>query len=114
MCVGWAYWGPKIILSMLSSGCYVVEVPGVSWRTTIGPCRIDASAFRYTPGVIGTVGHTLGQAGINIAGMQVARSEVGGKALMALTVDSDVSDEILATIKKETNAESVRAVVLVD
>jgi hypothetical protein len=33
---------------------------------------------------------------------------------MALTVDSDVSDEILATIKKETNAESVRAVVLVD
>ena len=72
--------------------------------------------LRYVdqPGVIGTVGHTLGQAGINIAGMQVARSEVGGKALMALTVDSDVSDEILATIKKETNAESVRAVVLVD
>ena len=50
VCVGWAYWGPKIILSMLSSGWYVVEDPGVSWRTTIGPCRIDASAFRYTPG----------------------------------------------------------------
>ncbi len=66
------------------------------------------------PGVIGTVGHTLGQANINIAGMQVARSTAGGKALMALTVDSDVSEAMLATIKRETLADSVRAVVLVD
>ena len=66
------------------------------------------------PGVIGTVGHTLGQANINIAGMQVARSAAGGKALMALTVDSDVSEAMLATIKRETLADSVRAVVLVD
>ena len=66
------------------------------------------------PGIVGTVGHTLGQAKINIAGMQVGRSAAGGKALMALTVDSDVSDELLATIKRETSAESVRAVVLVD
>jgi D-3-phosphoglycerate dehydrogenase len=66
------------------------------------------------PGIIGTVGHTLGQAKINIAGMQVGRSAAGGKALMALSVDSDVSDDLLATIKRETSAESVRAVVLVD
>lgn len=66
------------------------------------------------PGVIGTVGHTLGQANINIAGMQVARSAAGGTALMALTVDSDVSEAMLATIKRETLADSVRAVVLVD
>lgn len=66
------------------------------------------------PGVIGTVGHTLGHANINIAGMQVARSAAGGVALMALTVDSDVSEAMLATIKRETLADSVRAVVLVD
>ena len=66
------------------------------------------------PGIVGTVGHTLGQAKINIAGMQVGRSAAGGKALMALSVDSDVSDDLLATIKRETSAESVRAVVLVD
>ena len=72
--------------------------------------------LRYVdqPGVIGTVGHTLGQNKINIAAMQVARSAAGGKALMALSVDSDVSDDLLATIKRETGAESVRAVVLVD
>ena len=66
------------------------------------------------PGVIGTVGHTLGQANINIAGMQVARSSAGGSALMALTVDSEVSDVLLASIKRETAAESVRTVVMVD
>ena len=72
--------------------------------------------LRYVdrPGVIGTVGHTLGEAKINIAGMQVARSTAGGQALMALSIDSPVSDEIVAIIKKETGAESVRAVVLVD
>ena len=72
--------------------------------------------LRYVdqPGVIGTVGHALGQAHINIAGMQVARSTAGGQALMALSVDSDVSEDVLATIKRETGAESVRAVVLVD
>ena len=66
------------------------------------------------PGVIGTVGQTLGEAKVNIAGMQVARSTAGGQALMALSIDSDVSEEVLATIKRETGAESVRAVVLVD
>ena len=66
------------------------------------------------PGVIGTVGHTLGEAKVNIAGMQVARSTAGGQALMALSIDSAVDEKTLAVIKKETGAESVRAVVLVD
>ena len=66
------------------------------------------------PGVIGTVGQTLGEAKINIAGMQVARSTAGGQALMALSVDSAVNEKTLADIKRETGAESVRAVVLVD
>ena len=66
------------------------------------------------PGVIGSVGQTLGEAKVNIAGMQVARSTAGGQALMALSIDSDVSEEVLATIKRVTGAESVRAVVLVD
>ena len=48
--------------------------------------------FRYhdRPGVVGAVGRMLGDAGVNIAGMQVSRDERGGHALMALTVDSAV------------------------
>lgn len=71
--------------------------------------------LRYTdkPGVVGAVGNTLGAAKINIAGMQVSREAAGGKALMALTVDSSVSDEVAESIKKEIEADLVRSVSLV-
>ena len=71
--------------------------------------------LRYTdkPGVVGAVGNSLGAAKINIAGMQVAREAQGGKALMALTVDSPVSDSVTDSIKKEIEADLVRSVSLV-
>jgi D-3-phosphoglycerate dehydrogenase len=55
--------------------------------------------FRYAdrPGVVGTVGSIVGDAGVNIAGMQVARREAGGEALMTLTVDSSVDAELLSS-----------------
>jgi D-3-phosphoglycerate dehydrogenase / 2-oxoglutarate reductase len=56
--------------------------------------------FRYSdrPGMVGKIGTILGEAGINIAAMQVARREAGGEALMALTVDSSVDAELLSTV----------------
>jgi D-3-phosphoglycerate dehydrogenase len=71
--------------------------------------------LRYTdrPGIVGIVGNALGKANINIAGMQVARDSAGGDALMALTVDSGVSANILAELKKETGAKLVQSVNLV-
>jgi D-3-phosphoglycerate dehydrogenase len=59
--------------------------------------------FRYAdrPGVVGAIGTILGEAGVNIAAMQVARREVGGEALMALTVDSSVDAELLSTVAAE-------------
>jgi len=65
------------------------------------------------PGVVGAVGGVIGAAGINIAGMQVARSEAGGQALMALNIDSALSAEIVAKVAHETGAELVRTVTLV-
>ena len=72
--------------------------------------------LRYAdkPGVVGTVGNALGNSKINIAGMQVARESAGGSALMAITVDSPVSDAVAETVKKETGAELVRSVTLVN
>jgi D-3-phosphoglycerate dehydrogenase len=72
--------------------------------------------LRYAdkPGVVGAVGNALGSAKINIAGMQVARISAGGSALMALTVDSAVSDAVAESVKKETGAEIVRSVTLVN
>ena len=47
------------------------------------------------PGVIGRIGTLFGEAGINIAGMTVSPGTSGGKALMALTVDSPPPPELV-------------------
>jgi D-3-phosphoglycerate dehydrogenase len=76
----------------------------------------DHLAFlRYSdrPGMVGTVGGILGDAGINIAGMQVARDAKGGQALVALSVDSAIPTEALSEIQHAIDALSVRAVNLV-
>jgi D-3-phosphoglycerate dehydrogenase len=56
--------------------------------------------FRYQdrPGVVGAIGSILGEAGVNIAAMQVGRREAGGEALMALTVDSSVDADLLSVV----------------
>ena len=72
--------------------------------------------FRYgdRPGVVGTIGTILGEAGVNIAAMQVARREAGGEALMTLTVDSPVSPELLAQAASAIGATASSTVDLTD
>jgi D-3-phosphoglycerate dehydrogenase len=67
--------------------------------------------FTYTdrPGVVGTVGAALGEAGINIAGAQVSRTTRGGEALMAVTVDSPVAAELLTDIAGRIGAREAHA-----
>jgi D-3-phosphoglycerate dehydrogenase len=69
--------------------------------------------YQDVPGVVGVVGNSLGKLKINIADMQVARTDIGGQALMALTVDSLIPNELLDVIAKETGAAMVRYVNLV-
>ncbi|MGI9019045.1 MAG: phosphoglycerate dehydrogenase [Euzebya sp.] len=71
--------------------------------------------FRYTdrPGVIGIVGSHLGDAQVNIASMQVGRTDSGGEALVAMTMDSRIPDDVLADITSKIGATAVRAVSLV-
>jgi D-3-phosphoglycerate dehydrogenase len=58
--------------------------------------------LRYddVPGVIGRVGTLLGEAGVNIANMAVSRNREGGKALMALSIDTPASAEVLERLRE--------------
>ncbi len=47
------------------------------------------------PGIIGKVGTLLGENNINIAAMQWSRNRKGEKAVSFVSVDTEVSDEIL-------------------
>lgn len=70
--------------------------------------------FRYEdrPGVIGAVGTLLGNAGINIATMQVGRRQMGGAALMGIAVDTPITPPILAEIERAVQATRARSITL--
>lgn len=64
------------------------------------------------PGVIGRVGTILGTNDVNIATMQVGRRDVGGEAIMMLTIDKAVTPEILDTLGELTEIKSVTQIEL--
>ncbi len=68
--------------------------------------------YEDRPGVIGTVGTILGDAGINIAGMEVGRREAGGLALMGLAVDSPIPPDVLERIVREARMQRARSILL--
>ncbi|HYG72040.1 MAG TPA: phosphoglycerate dehydrogenase [Actinomycetota bacterium] len=70
--------------------------------------------YEDRPGVIGTVGTVLGEAGINIATMDVGRPSRGGTALMGLTLDSAVPPDVIERIRVEIEAGPARFIVLPD
>jgi len=64
------------------------------------------------PGVIGRVGTILGSNDVNIATMQVGRRDVGGDAIMMLSVDKPVSSELLDTLGELSEINSVTQIEL--
>ncbi len=89
----------------------IVEVDGVDVDV---PMAEHLAFFRYVdkPGVVGVTGRLLGEAGINIANMQVGRDSEGGHALMVLTVDSGIPGQVVAQISDQIGADSGRTVDL--
>lgn len=64
------------------------------------------------PGMIGRVGTALGQHGVNIASMEVGRRSRGGEAVMILSIDDEVSPEIIQEISLIDGVENLRFVNL--
>ncbi len=59
------------------------------------------------PGAIGRVGTLLGNNDVNIGTMQVGRRDMGGQAIMLLTVDKEVSPDVLDTLGELNEIKSV-------
>ncbi|MFJ5713937.1 phosphoglycerate dehydrogenase [Neobacillus sp. NPDC093127] len=72
----------------------------------INQYRIDVKPEKYllyikhrdVPGMIGKVGSLLGDYGINIGTMQVGRTEVGGEAIMVLTLDKTMGSNVIGEL----------------
>ena len=77
---------------------WLVSALGFELEMELAP-RVVLLRYDDVPGVIGRVGTLFGEAGVNIANMAVSRNREGGKALMALTIDSTAPPELLARLQ---------------
>lgn len=64
------------------------------------------------PGLIGKIGTILGDARVNIGAMNLGRRAKGGEAMVVLSVDSPVNEEIVSRLKDAIGAKFVKAVYL--
>jgi D-3-phosphoglycerate dehydrogenase len=78
---------------------WLVSALGFEVEIELAP-RMLFLRYDDVPGVIGRVGTALGRAGVNIANMAVSRNNEGGKALMALSLDTQAPDEALAELRE--------------
>jgi D-3-phosphoglycerate dehydrogenase len=94
----------------------VEKLVGVDGMDLELPLSDHMLVLRYTdrPGVIGSLGRILGDAGVNIASMQVARNAEGGDALSVLLLDSAPPVELLDDVARTAGASSVRVIDLED
>lgn len=59
------------------------------------------------PGMIGLVGTSVGEAGVNIADMVVGQDADGVSALMVIVTDTAVPDDLIAGLAAKENVRSV-------
>ncbi|WP_088289599.1 phosphoglycerate dehydrogenase [Kineosporia sp. A_224] len=98
--------GPKQVEKLVAIDGLDLEVPLAE----------NMLVLRYTdrPGIIGALGRLLGDAGVNIAAMQVGRAAEGGVAVSVLTLDSAAPATVVDEIAREIGASSARLVSLDD
>jgi len=79
---------------------WLVSALGFELEMELSPLMVF---FRYDdmPGVIGRVGTLFGEAGVNIANMAVSRTRRGGKALMALSLDTEPPPEVVESFRAQ-------------
>jgi len=78
---------------------WLVSALGFELEIELSPLMVFLQ-YDDVPGVIGTVGTLFGRSGVNIANMAVSRTRRGGKALMALSIDSPAPPELMEELER--------------
>lgn len=97
--------GTKMVEKIIGLNGYDIEVPLAEHHIVM--------FYVDRPGIVAAYGKEFGEAGINIAGMQIARRSAGGQALSILTVDSPVPDDVLERVRVATEASELREIDIV-
>jgi D-3-phosphoglycerate dehydrogenase len=103
--VGGTLSGTKMVEKIIALNGYDIEVPIADHHIVM--------FYADRPGIVAVYGKEFGEAGINIAGMQIARRSAGGQALSIITVDSPVPDDVLERVRTAIDADEVREIDIV-
>ncbi|ROQ41456.1 D-3-phosphoglycerate dehydrogenase [Frondihabitans sp. PhB188] len=94
--------GTKQVEKIVEINGYDVEVPLAKHHIVM--------LYTDRPGIVAVYGKEFGEAGINIAGMQIARTTAGGTALSVLTIDSPAPEGLLEKVRRAIDADVLQEI----
>jgi D-3-phosphoglycerate dehydrogenase len=94
--------GPKLHQKIVGINGYEVELSMAE--------NLVLMIYTDRPGIVAIYGKAFAEANINIAAMQIARQQKGGKALSVITVDSPVAPEVLEQVRVAIEADVMKAI----
>ena len=94
--------GPKQVEKIVEINGYDVEVPIAEHHIVM--------LYTDRPGIVAVYGKEFGEAGINIAAMQIARTTAGGQALSVLTIDSPAPEGLLEKVREAIDADVMQEI----
>jgi D-3-phosphoglycerate dehydrogenase len=87
-----------------------IQIKGINIDAEIGQHMLYTTN-EDMPGIIGTLGQTMGESGVNIANFTLGRSGVGKDAIALLYVDHLISNDVIAKLEATGLFQSVKPLV---
>jgi len=96
--------GPKLHEKIVNINGYDVELSFAD--------HLVLMVYSDRPGIVAIYGKAFADNKVNIAAMQIARQQKGGKALSVITVDSPIEQKVLDQLKADIDAEVMKAITI--
>ncbi|MEW9614235.1 phosphoglycerate dehydrogenase [Shinella sp. S4-D37] len=87
-----------------------IQIKGINLDADVGSHMVYITNTDV-PGMIGFIGTTLGEGGVNIANFQLGRDKQGGDAIALLYVDAAVSEDVLNKLRANPAIRQVKSLV---
>jgi D-3-phosphoglycerate dehydrogenase len=84
-----------------------IQIKGINIDAEIGQHMVYTTN-EDVPGIIGTLGQTMGDHGVNIANFTLGRSDAGGEAIALLYVDAPVPDAAIKALHATGKFQQIR------
>ncbi|MDH3232323.1 MAG: phosphoglycerate dehydrogenase [Alphaproteobacteria bacterium] len=86
----------------------IIDIEGIELEAELSPSMLF-TRNEDLPGLIGALGSTIGEAGLNIATFNLGRDKPGGNAIALIAVDDAVSEDVVAKVAALPHITQVKA-----